>query len=105
MKSLLRRSKLKEHVYAAVATSPVTALLGHRQSGKTCMAVDTPSGLVGFEFKAGPTPGRTRSMVESIQDLGLTKVYVIYPGDRRYSLDDKIEVVPLKLLPTLQGLT
>jgi len=44
-------------------------------------------------------------MVESIQDLGLTKVYVIYPGDRRYSLDDKIEVVPLKLLPTLQGLT
>jgi predicted AAA+ superfamily ATPase len=68
------------------------------------MVVDTPKGLIGFEFKVGATPGRTRSMVESIQDLGLTKVYVIYPGERRYLLDDKIEVVPLKLLTTLEGL-
>jgi predicted AAA+ superfamily ATPase len=67
------------------------------------MVVDTPKGLIGFEFKVGATPGRTRSMVESIQDLGLTKVYVIYPGERRYSLDDKIEVVPLKMLTTLEG--
>lgn len=68
------------------------------------MVVDTPTGMVGFEFKASSTPGRTRSMIESIQDLGLTKVYVIYPGDRRYSLDEKIDVVPLKMLPSLNEL-
>jgi hypothetical protein len=68
------------------------------------MVVDTPNGMVGFEFKAGPTPGRSRSMKESIKDLGLTKVYVIYPGERRYSLDEKIEVVPLKMLPSLHEL-
>ena len=60
--------------------------------------------MIGFEFKAGATPGRTRSMMESIQDLGLTKVYVIYPGERRYSLDEKIEVVPLKMLTSIEGL-
>jgi hypothetical protein len=29
---------------------------------------------------------------------------VIYPGDRRYSLDEKIEVVPLKMLTSIEGL-
>ncbi len=65
------------------------------------MVVDTPKGLIGFEFKAAATPGRSRSMLESIHDLGLTKVFVIYPGERRYSLDDKIEVVPVKMLSSL----
>lgn len=62
------------------------------------LVVETPQGLVGFEFKAAATPTKTRSMVESIADLGLAKVYVICPGDRRYALDEKIEVVPLKQL-------
>lgn len=67
------------------------------------MVIETPKGLIGFEFKAGPTPGRTRSMLESIQDLGLKRVFVIYPGERRYELDEKIEVIPLRLLGELRG--
>ena len=67
------------------------------------MVVQTPRGMFGFEFKAGPSPARTRSMLESIRDIGLEKVFVIYPGHLRYSLDEKIEVVPLKLLGDLRA--
>ena len=35
MNSFFPRKRLQEHVYAAMTTSPVTALLGPRQSGKT----------------------------------------------------------------------
>ncbi len=62
------------------------------------LVVELPTGPVGFEFKASPTPKRTRSMVESIADLGLKRVIVVYPGDISYPLDDKIEVLPLKML-------
>lgn len=66
------------------------------------LVVETSRGPVGVEFKASPTPGRTRSMIESAQDLGLHKVWVIHPGERRYSLDDKIEVLPLKMIAELR---
>ncbi len=68
------------------------------------MVVETSHGMIGFEFKAGPAPSRTRSMVEAIQDIGLEKVFVIYPGHQRYALDEKIEVVPLKFLEDLRNL-
>jgi predicted AAA+ superfamily ATPase len=67
------------------------------------MVVETPRGMFGFEFKAGPAPSRTRSMMESVRDMGLQKVFVIYPGNQRYFLDDKIEVVPLKMLMNVQS--
>jgi hypothetical protein len=44
-------------------------------------------------------------MHESIADLNLRKVFVICPGDRRYSLDEKIEVVPVKHLVGFNPLT
>ena len=68
------------------------------------MVVDSPRGMYGFEFKAGSAPSRSRSMVESIRDLDLQKVFVIYPGERQYSLDEKIEVLPLKMLMNLRDI-
>jgi uncharacterized protein len=53
---------------------------------------------VGVEFKRADAPGRTRSMHEALKDLALDALYVVYPGDRRYQLGDKIEVVPLAAL-------
>ena len=67
------------------------------------MVVETSRGLVGFEFKAGPVPARTRSMLESIQDIGLRQVFVIHPGERRFDLGEKIEAVPIRQLATLRG--
>jgi hypothetical protein len=50
----------------------------------------------GFEFKYMDAPGRKRSMLIAIEDLGLEHLWVIYPGDQKYDLDDKITAIPLK---------
>ncbi len=55
----------------------------------------------GFEFKYTDAPGRTRSMHIAIEDLGLEHLWVIYPGDQKYALDNKITVLPLEEIPQL----
>ncbi len=50
---------------------------------------------VGFEFKFGDAPTKTRSMKIAMEDLALDKLIVVYPGERPYQLSDKIEVQPL----------
>lgn len=50
----------------------------------------------GFEFKYSDAPGRTRSMHIAMEDPGLEHLWVIYPGDQKYALDDKITVIPLE---------
>jgi predicted AAA+ superfamily ATPase len=52
----------------------------------------------GFEFKYTDAPGRNRSMHIAIEDLGLEHLWVIYPGDQKYALDDKITAIPLQIL-------
>lgn len=49
----------------------------------------------GFEFKLADAPKRTRSMHSALADLKLEKIWVIYPGDTIYSLDERIEACPL----------
>jgi hypothetical protein len=54
----------------------------------------------GVEFKRADAPTVTRSMLIAIDDLGLDRLYVVYPGDRRFSMGPGIEAVPLwALLP------
>jgi hypothetical protein len=31
----------------------------------------------------------------AVEDLGLEHLWVVYPGDQKYKLDDKITVIPL----------
>lgn len=50
---------------------------------------------VGVEFKREDAPRVTRSMRVVQTDLRLDRLYVVYPGTRRYALDDGIECVPL----------
>jgi len=50
----------------------------------------------GFEFKYTDAPGRKRSMHIAIEDLGLEHMWIVYPGDQKYALDDKITVIPLE---------
>ncbi len=49
----------------------------------------------GVEAKYGDAPSLTRSMNVAMEDLELQKLYVVYPGSRRYALEKKIEVLPL----------
>ncbi len=51
---------------------------------------------IGIEFKRQDAPKITKSMRHAIIDLGLTQLWVVYPGSREYPLDDIITVKPLK---------
>jgi len=37
----------------------------------------------------------------ALSDLGLEKIIIIYPGEKRYSLAEKIEVVPIRQIFSL----
>ncbi|MGK0309219.1 MAG: putative AAA+ superfamily ATPase [Lentimonas sp.] len=54
------------------------------------------SKLLGVEFKRQDAPKITKSMHNAITDLGLTHLWIVYPGSREYSLNDIITVKPLK---------
>lgn len=59
---------------------------------------------IGVEFKLSDAPSVTRSMHIAVADLALERLYVVYPGRRRYALADRIEAVPLRaLLPDDAG--
>jgi predicted AAA+ superfamily ATPase len=49
----------------------------------------------GFEFKYTDRPATTRSMHIAIESLNLERLTVIYPGERRISLTEKIEAIGL----------
>ena len=50
----------------------------------------------GFEFKCTEAPRTTRSMHVVIRDLGLERLWVVYPGEVEYPLTDIIIALPLK---------
>ena len=56
-------------------------------------------GLFGFEFKAADAPQKTRSLMTSMTSLDLTRVFIIYPGEKDYRLDDRVEAVAFRNLP------
>jgi uncharacterized protein len=50
---------------------------------------------IGVECKRSDAPTLTPSMQIAFHDLKLERIVVVYPGDRRYALADRVEVVPL----------
>ena len=50
---------------------------------------------IGIECKRTDAPTLTPSMRIALADLKLDRLLVAYPGKRRYSLSERIEVVPL----------
>ena len=55
----------------------------------------------GFECKVADAPGTTRSMRVAMKDLDLEHLWIIYPGDISYALDDGISVLPVADIPQL----
>jgi predicted AAA+ superfamily ATPase len=53
---------------------------------------------VGVEFKRMDAPRLTPSMRTAMHDLKLEALYVVYPGEHRYTLAERIEAVPLATL-------
>jgi hypothetical protein len=52
--------------------------------------------MVGVECKRTDAPKITLSIRTALADLKLDKVVVVYPGDKRYTLAEKVEALPLK---------
>lgn len=52
----------------------------------------------GIEVKFQDAPRITPSMRVALRDLRLAHLTVLYPGDQRYELDEKVTVVPLAAL-------
>jgi predicted AAA+ superfamily ATPase len=50
----------------------------------------------GIEIKRADAPGLTRSMQTAVTDLGLERLAVVYPGDRRYNLGPRVAAVPFQ---------
>jgi hypothetical protein len=53
--------------------------------------------MMGVECKRNDTPRLTPSIRHALEDLGLKRVVVIYPGNKRFSLAEQVEAVPLKV--------
>lgn len=56
------------------------------------------SRLFGVECKRADAPRRTPSIGIAMKDLGLERIVVVYPGEKRYPLGDRVEAVPLTAL-------
>jgi predicted AAA+ superfamily ATPase len=56
--------------------------------------------LFGVECKWADAPRLTPSIRIAQEDLGLERVAVVHPGDRRYPIADRVEAVPLGALDT-----
>ncbi len=50
----------------------------------------------GFEFKCSDAPSLTKSMHIALEDLGLERLWVLYPGLERYPLEKRVEALPLR---------
>ena len=56
----------------------------------------------GFACKFADAPGTTRSMRVALEDLGLDHLWIVYPGDEAYVLDERITVLPVAEIRTLE---
>lgn len=75
------------------------------QSGaEVDLVLTQPEGLIGFEFKAGDAPRKTRSMTAAVETLKLHKLYVIYPGEKDYQIDGVVEAIGIVNLERLTQL-
>ena len=57
----------------------------------------------GFEFKFADAPRTTKSLRVALDDLKLQRLFVIYPGQKDYTLDEPIEVLSLPGVEKLAG--
>ena len=66
------------------------------QSGSELDLVAVHQGtLVGFEFKHSDAPRLTSSMSVAATDLGIRRVYVVYPGPDTFAMDEERRFVAL----------
>lgn len=74
---------------------------GTHQGAELDLLVIAGGSRLGFELKRTSAPRATRSMFSALDALGLDRLYVIYPGETRFPLHERIEA--LGFLPAVEG--
>jgi uncharacterized protein len=91
-----------EHVLRVLRAEPGEAFYWSTHGGAELDLLLVRGGLRwGFEFKYNDAPRTTKSMRMAIDDLKLHRLFVFYPGEKDYALDDNIEVWPLAAVKKL----
>jgi predicted AAA+ superfamily ATPase len=57
----------------------------------------------GVEFKVSDAPEMTKSLHVAMEDLKLERAWVVYPGERRYALTERIEALPLRQVAQIRA--
>ena len=91
-----------EHVLAMLGTGDAYFWATH-SGAELDLLVMRGGKRLGFEFKYTDAPKRTRSMQVAIQDLSLERLWVVYPGAKKYDLGERISVIPLKAASQVVG--
>ena len=60
--------------------------------------------LLGVECKRTDAPRMTPSIRIAMEDVGLARVAVLYPGTKRYAIADRVEAVPVQTLGKMKSL-
>lgn len=68
---------------------------GTHQGAELDLMVTRGGKRYGFEVKLSDAPTATKSMHIALKDLGLARLFVVYPGGESYRLDRRIEVVSI----------
>lgn len=92
-----------EQVLATEAHSEAAFWATH-QGAEIDLLLRRQGKLYGVECKRADAPRMTPSIRVALEDLGLERIAVVYPGTRRYTLADRVEVVPLANLAEPGGL-
>ena len=71
---------------------------GTHQGAEMDLILSRGGRLLGVECKRADAPRLTPSIKIALADLGLDRVAVVYPGERRYPLADGVEAVPVSEL-------
>jgi uncharacterized protein len=58
---------------------------------------------IGIEVKRSDAPSLTPSMRIALADLSLNHLWVVYPGTTRYTLHDRVTVLPFETLMQMKG--
>jgi predicted AAA+ superfamily ATPase len=59
------------------------------------LLVTDGSRRIGFEMKVSESPRPTKSMRTAQRDLALDHLYIVYPGDKSFPIDDNLSVLSL----------
>ncbi|MDP2752357.1 MAG: ATP-binding protein [Rhodocyclaceae bacterium] len=84
------------------ATSSEVYFWAAHGGGEVDLFLLTDQGRIGYEIKYTDQPRATRSMYTAMEVLNLTKLSIIYPGDREFPLTENIRAVGLNNLLPLQ---